>query len=187
MKREPTENRQRQIADAALRLVAAHGLARLTTSAIAREVGLTEGAIFRHFASKEGIVLAAIDRIEELFDEGAPSDAAAPLDRLRRFIEHRVRVVHDNGGIPRLLFSDELALAAGEVGSARVQAIRKKGASTIRRCLDDAQRAGSVPRSLDIDAAALVVQGAIMAQVLGRGPRVGVARVWSMLERMVAE
>jgi len=182
-KREPTENRQRQIADAALRIIAAHGVSRFTTAAIAHEVGITEGAIFRHFPTKEAIVLAAIDRVEELFEEGAPGDEGEPLDRLRKFIEHRVRVVHENGGIPRLIFSDDLSHAGNEAGVAKVAGIRKRAAATIRRCLEDAQKRKQLPAAVDLDAAALVVQGAVMALVLTRAPRTATARVWATLER----
>lgn len=182
-KRESTENRQRQIADAALKIIAQHGLSRFTTAAIAHEVGITEGAIFRHFPSKEAIVLAAIDRVEELFEEDAPSDEGEPLERLRRFVEHRVRVVHENGGIPRLVFSDDLSLAAGEAGTVKVAAIRKKAAAKIRKCLEDAQKKKQLPAELDLDAAALIVQGAVMALVLTRAARGATAKVWTTIER----
>lgn len=180
-KREPTESRQRQIADAALKIIAEQGVSRFTTAAIAHAVGITEGAIFRHFDSKEAIVLAAIDRIEELFEIDAPVDVADPIERLRRFVEHRVSIVREYGGIPRLVFSDELSLAAGEAGSQKVQAIRKRALTFIQRCLSDAIAAGALPSSLDVEAAALVVQGTIMAMVHGRSPRASVERVWEVL------
>lgn len=180
-KREPTESRQRQIADAALKIIAEQGVSRFTTAAIAHAVGITEGAIFRHFDSKEAIVLAAIDRIEELFETDAPLEVADPLERLRRFVEHRVSIVREYGGIPRLVFSDELSLAAGEAGSQKVQAIRKRALTFIQKCLSDAIAAGGLPSSLDVEATALVVQGTIMAMVHGRSPRVSVERVWEVL------
>lgn len=186
-KREPTAVRRRQIADAALRLIAVDGVGAFTTSAIAREVGITEGAIFRHFATKEEIVLAAIERIEELFAQGEEGlrEQRDPIDRLRSFVEHRVRVVEDNDGIPRLIFSDELAIAAGEAGVARVRAIRERAAATIRSYLEEARRAGRLAPGLNVDATALLVQGALMVQVLGRAPGSARARVWATLERLL--
>jgi len=182
-KREPTENRQRQIADAALKIIAAHGVGRLTTSAIAQEVGITEGAIFRHFDSKEGIVLAAIDRIEELLEQDAPTSGGTPLERLRRFVEHRVAVVHTHGGIPRLVFADELSFAAGDAGIAKVHAIRRRAAGTIRRCLEDAKREGELAEDVDIEAATLVVLGSLMVLVHEKMPKAVTSRVWATVER----
>lgn len=67
--RQTSDARRRQIAEAALSVIAEDGLARFTSAAIARKVGVTDGALFRHFADKDAIVLAAIDRVEEiLFD-----------------------------------------------------------------------------------------------------------------------
>jgi AcrR family transcriptional regulator len=68
--RRSAEARRREIADAALCVIAAEGLGHFTALAIAREVGLTDGALFRHFPTKDAIVDAAIDRFEELLFEG---------------------------------------------------------------------------------------------------------------------
>ena len=186
IKREPTENRRRQIADAALKIIATQGVGRLTTAAIAHEVGITEGAIFRHFGSKEEIVLEAIDRVEELLEQDAPHETGlGPLEQLRQFIEHRVRVVHAHGGIPRLVFADELSLAAGEAGVAKVQAIRRRATSTIRRCLEEAKRQGELAKDVDVDAATLVVLGSLMVLVHNRSSRAESGRVWETLERVL--
>ena len=182
-KRESTANRQRQIADAVLKIIAAQGVGRLTTAAIAHEVGVTEGALFRHFDSKEAIVLASIDRIEELFEEDVPRAEGPPLERLRRFVEHRVRVAHAHGGIPRLVFADELSMAAGEAGSAKVQAIRRRAAATVRRCLEEANRDGELAKDIDIDAATLVVIGSVMVLVHNKMPKAVTASVWKTIER----
>ena len=72
--RQPTEERRRQIADAALKVIAERGLGRFTTQAIAAEIGVTDATLFRHFASKEDIVLAALDRVEERLFEGFPPE-----------------------------------------------------------------------------------------------------------------
>lgn len=51
------ETRER-ILDAAERLIQSKGLARVTTKEIARETGLSEGALYRHFDHKEEIFFA---------------------------------------------------------------------------------------------------------------------------------
>lgn len=49
--------KKQQILDAAARLFAERGFARTSTSQLAREAGVAEGTIFRHFRSKEEILL----------------------------------------------------------------------------------------------------------------------------------
>jgi len=186
-KREPGEVRRPQIADAALRIIARHGLARFTTAAIAEEVGITEGSIFRHFASKAEIVLAAIDRIEELFGEAAPPADLDPIEELGRFMAHRMSVVHENAGVARLLFSEDLSFAAGPAGAARVREIRARGAVHIRRCLHAAQTAGIVAPGLELDALVLLVHGAAMALVFSDAPGDPrrTALMWKTLEQLL--
>ena len=78
--RKPGADRRREIADAALRVIAEHGLGRFTALAVAEAVGLTDAALFRHFASMDAIVLGAIDRVEEHLFEGFPPEGADPLE-----------------------------------------------------------------------------------------------------------
>lgn len=53
------ETRQK-IVEATERLVKVRGLSRVTTKEIAREVGLSEGALYRHFEHKEEVFFAII-------------------------------------------------------------------------------------------------------------------------------
>ena len=53
---------RQKILEAADRLIQMKGLARVTTRDIARETGLSEGALYRHFAHKEDILFAAVSR-----------------------------------------------------------------------------------------------------------------------------
>jgi AcrR family transcriptional regulator len=53
---------RQKILDAAEKLILLRGLARVTTKEIAREIGLTEGALYRHFDHKEEIFFALMAR-----------------------------------------------------------------------------------------------------------------------------
>ena len=63
--RKTKTTRQREIAEATLRLVAKHGVDGATVSRIAAEVGLSRGALYRHFRSREEVLFAAMDLMEE--------------------------------------------------------------------------------------------------------------------------
>ena len=63
--RKTKTTRQREIAEATLRLVAKHGVGGATVSRIAAEVGLSRGALYRHFRSREEVLFAAMDLMEE--------------------------------------------------------------------------------------------------------------------------
>ena len=63
--RQSTSIRRRQIIDAARDLITSKGMESVTIDAIAEAVGVTEGAIYRHFQSKREILSMLIDNIEE--------------------------------------------------------------------------------------------------------------------------
>jgi AcrR family transcriptional regulator len=66
MERKPTEIRQEEIKRAFLEIVDSEGLHNLSTRKLAEKVGVTEGALFRHFKSKRDIVLSIVDSVEQV-------------------------------------------------------------------------------------------------------------------------
>jgi AcrR family transcriptional regulator len=80
MVRKRGDNKKRELLEAAVKLVAQGGIEAATVRAIAREVGVTEGAIYRHYPSKEELYWQAYRRIievmihekEELIARGLP-------------------------------------------------------------------------------------------------------------------
>ena len=53
--------RQLEIIDAAGRILTASGVSGLTIKNLANEMKFSEGAIYRHFTSKEEIIIALLD------------------------------------------------------------------------------------------------------------------------------
>ena len=181
--------RRREIVDAALRVIAGQGLRRFTAVAIADEIGITDGALFRHFASKEDIVLAAIDRVEQILFEGFPPAGRDPLERLGAFFLKRVATIAANPGVGRLVLSDDLAYAAPPPGVKRVASFRMRSVGFIRGCLEEAALAGILAPGIEPRQALVVVQGSLMALAHAphlAAPQGGVeelsAEVWRWIE-----
>jgi TetR/AcrR family transcriptional regulator len=104
-------DRRQQILEAfALMLEAAPG-SRITTAALARQVGVSEAALYRHFPSKarmiEGLIefieTSIFSRISRILDE-----AASAHDRSRDLIWLLLSFVERNPGVARLLAGDAL-------------------------------------------------------------------------------
>lgn len=57
--------KQENIVKAALRLFATQGYASTSTSKVAKEAGVSEGLIFRHFGNKEGLLNAIMEMANE--------------------------------------------------------------------------------------------------------------------------
>lgn len=150
IERLPTEERQEQIAEAALRIISNQGVRRLTAAALAAEVGIADGTIFRHFKDKEAIVDAAIDLFEASLEDCYPAPSDEPLERLGAFLMKRVARVRKHPEILRLAFSDRLAEAAGEAGAARVEQLVARSVVFVQDCLAAAQRKGLITRDTPV-------------------------------------
>lgn len=64
-KREKTEVRKKQIVDAARKLIVRRGSEHVTIRGLAKEVGISEAAIYRHFRSKRDILSFLADDLTE--------------------------------------------------------------------------------------------------------------------------
>lgn len=109
MERQNTNIRQEQIKKAVLHIIFTKGLKNLSTRNLAKEIGLSEGAIFRHFPTKQDIILSIINDAHEDFigklREVANSNLP-PDDRLRKFIYTTINYIVDNKGIFMLMLSE---------------------------------------------------------------------------------
>jgi len=104
---------RRALVDAALALVAERGPVDWTLREVARRVGVSHNAPYRHFASREALLAAVAEegfrafvRIIEEADARAPREAEA---RLRGCFATYLRFALENPAALRLMFSHELA------------------------------------------------------------------------------
>jgi AcrR family transcriptional regulator len=83
-RRLPAEERRRAIVEAALRVFSAGSYAGSTTAEIAREAGVSEPVLYRHFASKRDLWVACLDAAWEEFRDGFDAAIATLLDDARQ-------------------------------------------------------------------------------------------------------
>ena len=159
---ESREDRVRQIAEAALVVIAESGLRRFTTKAIAEKVGITDGTIFRHFNNKEEIVLAAMDQLEDkMFAEGFPADPD-PLQRLELFFRARAALLAGEAPMGRLMFSEQLVHAAGDAGREKLRAWRERNMAFVSSCLQELEAAGRLHPGARAAQLQVLVQGVLL-------------------------
>ncbi len=82
-----------RLLDAALRVIRAKGYADTSVDELCKAAGVTKGAFFHHFKTKEDLALAAADHFAAmaagLFAAAPFNQSADPLDRLLGYIEFR--------------------------------------------------------------------------------------------------
>ncbi len=188
------EVRRREIAAAALGAIDELGIAGCTTRSIAARVEITEGSIFRHFASKQEILLEAMDILEEeLFPELQAEPDPDPLQQLGAFFISRARLLGGDSSLGRLAFSDQLAATLGEAGRERMRAWQQRSRDMLQRWLGQLQAAGDLRSALPVSELVPIVQGRLMAFAMERirQPRVPAdldARIdaaWAALQQLL--
>ena len=173
--RMPTEVRQGEIVTAALQLARDTSPGLITTSEIAAAVGVTQGALFKHFPTKDAIWLAAMGLVRgRLLSalETSVREAPSPMDALAAMFQAHVRFVASHPGVPRLIFH-ELQRPADSPIKQEVRKLLQAYRKLLREQLAAAAAAHQVSPHLDVEAAATlfvgVVQGLVMQSMLGGG------------------
>lgn len=115
-------DKQQKVVETAILLFAEKGYANTSTSEIAKVAGVAEGTIFRHFGTKDNLLLSVIlpfikesipSMAEDVFNRVLAKDSACFEDFLRAFLTNRIQFIHENKEIfqvviKEILYSDEL-------------------------------------------------------------------------------
>jgi AcrR family transcriptional regulator len=103
------EQRREQILEKAIALFAETGYNELDLQVLADTLGIGKGTLYRHFGNKEGLFLAAVDRVMVLLNEhvlGAVGDIDDPLERIRRAVHAYLAFFHDHPEAVEMLIQE---------------------------------------------------------------------------------
>lgn len=159
----PTDIRRDQIARAALSVIASHGVARFSVAAVARRVGLVPSALYRHFKGKDQVLDAVIEYIAERLIgnvRAVTAETDDPLERLHRLLIRHVRMIRENEGIPRIVFSED-TYGGQPTRKAKVLALIQRYLSEVAELVRDGQRKGKIRPKLAPQTVALMFLGLI--------------------------
>jgi TetR/AcrR family transcriptional regulator len=109
--RKSAELRKAQIVATILDLADRIGPDRVTTGAVAAEIGVTQAAVFRHFPTKAEMWVAVADHVAGLLTTAwaeALEGATLPTERLTALVGAQLDQITANPALPMLLFSREL-------------------------------------------------------------------------------
>ncbi len=158
------EERRAQIVQAAVKLFAAQGYARTTTSDIAREAGISEGTIYNYFASKQDLLFAfiestALEPLRAMFAE-AGEEAAGDEDMLRRVLEERFTLAEQHRPLMKVAIGE--ALFDPELAQVLRRRMAGPGVALVKSFLNERIRDGRF-RQTDAEVAARALVGMVIA------------------------
>ncbi len=188
----PAEERRTMTIAAVLDLAATQNPNDITTAAIAERVGLTHGALFRHFPDKDAIWAAVMAWVAETLlrrIEHSAAGVASPLAAMAAMFAGHVDFVRDYPGVPRILFG-ELQRAESTAARRQVQELLQRYRERLQRLIAAGIQAGELAPDLDANAAAALfigsVQGLVMQSLLAgdvERMRLDAPRVWAIYSR----
>lgn len=186
--------RQQQIIAAALQIVAERGPEALTIKGIAKRVGFSDAAVYRHFRSRSEILSTIIDLFaassKRLLAEIQGCNGPG-LDKVKRFFLDRCRVFASDHAVATVMFAESLfqhdpALAA------RLHQVLQGHRQLLLKTLRAGQRQGTI-RRLPSEHLFTMIMGALRLLVLqwrigGNSfdlSRAG-EKLWGTLEELIA-
>ena len=172
----PADERRALTVDAVVELAAEQNPRDITTAAIAKRMGLTQGALYRHFPTKEAILQAVMawvaERLLARVDKAMQAEAS-PIAALEAIFLTHIDFVAGHPGVPRMMFG-ELQRAEASAPKRMAQTLIRRYGERVRALLAAGQAAGEVAADLDLDAATTLfigtIQGLVMQSLLAGEP-----------------
>lgn len=164
----PADERRAATVEAVVNLAAEQNPSDITTTAIAQRMGLTQGALFRHFPTKDAILQAvmswASERLLARVDK-AVEGATSPALALEAMFMAHIEFVSEHPGVPRMLFG-ELQRPGETLPKRMVQTLIHHYGERLHRLLEAGKVQGELDAELDVDAAAVLFIGTIQGLVM---------------------
>ena len=170
------------ILDAAVAIIRRQGLAATSVDELCAQAGVTKGAFFHHFASKDALAIAAVeywsDTTGGLFAAASYHQLADPLDRILGYLDFRLALISGPpaefsclaGTVVQEAFASSPAIRAACEASIFGHAATLEvdfGAAIDRYLVDDEVTAASLARHTQV-----VLQGAFILSKAANDPEI---------------
>lgn len=173
----PADERKAVTVQAVINLAAEQNPNDITTSAIASAMGLTQGALFRHFINKEAIWQSVMEWVAGCLltrVDHAAETAASPLAALEAIFMTHIDFVTHHPGVPRMLLA-ELQRAGMTPAKEMVQTLLKRYEKRLCSLIEQGKSSGELEPTVATAAAATLfigtIQGLVIRSLLTENPK----------------
>lgn len=158
--------RQLELIEAASRLLTSSGINGLTIKNLAKEMNFSESAIYRHFSSKENIILAMLHYLAENIDErlSALTKTENPEENFRAMFKEQFTFFSRNSHFVVAVFSDGLMDESLRINEAimKLLAIKMKHLFPL---ISDGQEKNIFTKAISTEELVYVVMGTFKLQM----------------------
>lgn len=164
----PADERRAVTVEAVVRLAGEQNPGDITTAAIAKHMNLTQGALFRHFPSKEAIWQAVMEwAAERLLGrvDRAIEGIASPLAAMEAVFLSHVEFIVEHPGVPRMMLG-ELQRAEMTPAKRMAQTLILRYGERVHRLIAAGKEQGELSPTLDNDVAVMMFVGTMQGLVM---------------------
>lgn len=159
-KRENTILRRKQIVAALRKIIIKYGSKNVTVKKLAEEIGVSGGAIYRHFKNKKEILLFLVNDLQEnlIGDMERAYPLRNPLELLEKISRNLLSSIEQRKGASFLVIAEIISLGDQEL-SGKISGVLKSFLGEIKRLIFEGIEAGEIRKDLDVDMAATAYFG----------------------------
>lgn len=150
-------DRQKQILEKAIKIIANDGIQNLTIKNLAKAVGVTEAALYRHYENKHAIMLAVTDLFEEFSTNKHPGNGIAGI---KSFVTDRYKKFAESPELAKVMFSEAIFINNEEL-SERMRMIMHSHRKEIETMISDGKKSGEINPELDPKSIFRIVVGSM--------------------------
>jgi len=159
-------DRQLEIIEAAGKILTRSGVGGLTIKNLAKEMQFSESAIYRHFTSKEEIIIAMLNYLAESMDERLSNlqNSSDTEETFKTFFHEQLRFFTLNPHFVVAVFSDGLMEESDRINATilKIMAVKSKHLLPI---IKEGQQKGVFTNAISVEDLKHVVMGAFRLQM----------------------
>jgi len=159
--------KQQAIVDAVKRIIISKGFENLTIRAIAREMSVTDGALYRHFKSKHEIISLLIDDVETTLlaaIEGLAYSKGDPLEKLKRIFFSHISNAEQRKGMTLIVINESFTIRDDKIKKKMLK-VMSRYKEILNIVLKEGIKLKKIDKNVDIDAAGISFFGMVQAAV----------------------
>jgi len=163
----PRTPRQQEIVNAARKIITSQGTKSLTVRQIARELKITDGALYRHFTTKNDIIRLLIGDIESTLLNNIQESAKKsddPLQKLKDIFFSHLSYAEQRKGITFIIINETLSMKDKKLQKKMHEVVRKY-LKTIEAIFSKGVNSGTFRKNLNVASASLAFFGMVQATV----------------------
>ena len=156
-------SRQKEITEVALELISEKGIQGLTIKNLAKKIGITEPAIYRHYDSKIDILIAVLDlfkqNTEQLFENELNHEGKA-IDKIEHLFSRHFASFSATPSLVSIIFSEEI-FRNEPVLIAKIAEVIDKNDKILTTIIVNGQRTGEIRTDIEAKYLSTVIMGTL--------------------------